>query len=189
MAAFNRLAVRPCICTEASEALSPKPETKSSPKERGQRRTTASDVTPEEPDPPQMLTELIPIFLIQAVGLMNAPKVLKFGIAFMKSNVATLLSLLLLALIPLFGQNPQPYPFAQYPAPAPCKGKPAPPKNRFGLPVYRLNPRSRSARSCFINKTWSPTSASIAARSFINSMLRSLSAALVLVSSAILRFR
>ena len=53
---------------------------------------------------------------------------LKFRIAFMKSNVATLLSLLLLAVIPLFGQNPQPYPFAQYPAPAPYKGKPAPPK-------------------------------------------------------------
>ncbi len=53
---------------------------------------------------------------------------LKFGIAFMKSNVATLLSLLLLAVIPFFGQNPQPYPFAQYPAPAPYKGKPAPPK-------------------------------------------------------------
>ncbi len=54
--------------------------------------------------------------------------ILKFRITFMKSNAVTLLSLLLLAVIPLFGQNPQPYPFAQYPAPAPYKGKPAPPK-------------------------------------------------------------
>jgi len=46
----------------------------------------------------------------------------------MKSSVATLLLLLLLAVIHLFGQNPQSYPFPQYPTPAPYKGKPAPPK-------------------------------------------------------------
>jgi len=46
----------------------------------------------------------------------------------MKSKVATLLSVLLLFVLPVFGQNPQPYLFARYPAPAPYKGKPAPPK-------------------------------------------------------------
>jgi hypothetical protein len=44
----------------------------------------------------------------------------------MKSNLATLLSLLLLAVIPLFGQIPQPFPFMQYSAAAPYKGKSVP---------------------------------------------------------------
>jgi len=51
-----------------------------------------------------------------------------------------------------------------------------------------LKPRRRSARSCFICATSSRASASIAPRSFNNFISSLLSAALVLVSSAILCF-